>query len=291
MTYAPDPEEPIDRWFQFDYSDSTENVSGLLLEHNLGENGRWIYDPYCGAGSSLLAAVRLGRKAMGNDLDPLAVAASGLKLKARAESIPAEVLGQFVSLARERIPGFIGLSMFIELIQKDIELENRSIESSLLPAWRLATGPATIAPDLLMAGFSERSVDLYTSPPYVVPGSADPIAAYSRDSRLKSLARIFADTCTSQDFPSDDLATQGLQSVQVGPVRAVIKAIDAMPPDLLNRFCVAFENPVGFERVQDRLVEELQKRGLEVEGLFLSSCQDEEIEGLASRGTIVGQRI
>ena len=45
----------------------------------LSEPGEWVFDPFCGAGTTLVEATLLGRNCIGNDLNPIGVLVSKVK--------------------------------------------------------------------------------------------------------------------------------------------------------------------------------------------------------------------
>lgn len=75
-------EVPVHRWFQLNNSFSPSLVDGLLDEL-LGRfpswRGRTVLDPFCGAGTTLVASRLRGLSPVGVDLSPLAVLASKVK--------------------------------------------------------------------------------------------------------------------------------------------------------------------------------------------------------------------
>lgn len=72
-------DKPIHRWCVFPHSFTSELVHGLIDEWSLDENDR-ILDPFCGAGTTLLAAKEKGIPATGYDLSPFAVFSSRVKI-------------------------------------------------------------------------------------------------------------------------------------------------------------------------------------------------------------------
>ncbi len=72
-------DKPIHRWYVFPHSFTSELVHGLIDEWGLDENDR-ILDPFCGAGTTILAAKERDIPANGYDLSPLAVFVSNAKI-------------------------------------------------------------------------------------------------------------------------------------------------------------------------------------------------------------------
>lgn len=218
---------------------------------------------------------------MGNDLDPLAVAASGLKLSARCAHVDARVWTEFVELAQRRWASFADLRNFMAMVREDLAAE--AVRGTCSSArWKLGSGPAASAPAVLMAGFPKRSVDLYTSPPFVSPGSPNPVAGYACDPQLRTLAGRFAEVHAGR--PGEPSCSGSV----AGPAAAVLQALDAIPEGVLNRFCIAFENLRGEDEVHVRLAADLRARGLMVNSVQVVTPGSDEPEDLASRGVLTG---
>jgi len=79
VTPKPLRDKPIHRWCVFPHSFTSELVHGLIDEWGLTENDR-LLDPFCGAGTTPLAAKERGIPATGYDLSPFAVFAAKVKL-------------------------------------------------------------------------------------------------------------------------------------------------------------------------------------------------------------------
>lgn len=72
-------QKPVHRWCVFPHSFASELVHCLIDEWNLTEEDR-ILDPFCGAGTTILAAREKGIPASGYDLSPFATFAGRVKL-------------------------------------------------------------------------------------------------------------------------------------------------------------------------------------------------------------------
>lgn len=70
---------PVHNWFVFPHSYSSILVDKLIEHWNLTANSR-IYDPFVGAGTTLLSAKSRGVSAIGSDLSPLAVFVANAKV-------------------------------------------------------------------------------------------------------------------------------------------------------------------------------------------------------------------
>lgn len=79
VTPKPLKDKPIHRWCVFPHSFTSELVHGLIDEWRLTEKDR-ILDPFCGAGTTPLAAREKGVSAIGYDISPFAVFAAKVKL-------------------------------------------------------------------------------------------------------------------------------------------------------------------------------------------------------------------
>jgi hypothetical protein len=92
--YYPDAEDPIDKWLQTDASANAATIVRIIQDIHGGVPDV-VVDPFCGAGSSGLAARRMGIPFFGIELDPIL---AGVSL-AKATLSPADVL-----LAQEYLP-------------------------------------------------------------------------------------------------------------------------------------------------------------------------------------------
>lgn len=78
LPFCPDPSSRVDRWFQLPMGWDTSFVS-WLIEKCGPIRPRYLIDPFCGAGASLVSAARHGYSAIGIDSDCLAVTATYAK--------------------------------------------------------------------------------------------------------------------------------------------------------------------------------------------------------------------
>ncbi|MBO9368283.1 MAG: DNA adenine methylase [Chloroflexi bacterium] len=72
-------DQPIHRWFWFPHSFSPQLIDEILRAFPISSAGR-ILDPFVGAGTTVLRALELGYAADGNDLSPLSLFVSRVKL-------------------------------------------------------------------------------------------------------------------------------------------------------------------------------------------------------------------
>ena len=97
--YYPDTADPIDRWFQASFSANARTVERVIVDV-FGGTPRQIVDPFCGAGSTAVAARRLQVPFLGIELDPILAEISRLKLSLSVDDLPlvASVLPSSVSV-------------------------------------------------------------------------------------------------------------------------------------------------------------------------------------------------
>ncbi len=81
--YAPSAEEPIHRWFPYREGYSTKLVEELI--RSLPKKAK-ILDPFCGCGTTLLAAQSLGHECLGFDVNPLAILVTRVKTREYSSS-------------------------------------------------------------------------------------------------------------------------------------------------------------------------------------------------------------
>lgn len=79
VTPKPLYDKPLHRWCVFPHSFTSELVHGLIDEWDLDDKDR-VLDPFCGAGTTVLAARERGIPATGYDLSPFSVLAARVKV-------------------------------------------------------------------------------------------------------------------------------------------------------------------------------------------------------------------
>lgn len=72
-------DKPVHGWYTFPHSFTSELVHALIEDWGLGPQDR-LLDPFCGAGTALVAAKERHVPATGYDLSPLAVLVSEAKV-------------------------------------------------------------------------------------------------------------------------------------------------------------------------------------------------------------------
>lgn len=88
--YFPDPEEPVDRWFQADNSGNAQTVRKMI--DYLAPEAESVIDPFAGAGSSATAARWLEKPFFGIEQHPVLAAACLAKVHTTRPHV--EMLGQ-----------------------------------------------------------------------------------------------------------------------------------------------------------------------------------------------------
>jgi DNA modification methylase len=88
---------PVYKWYNFKHSFSRNLVLSILSSLNLKE-GDIVFDPFCGAGTTLLASREMGLKAIGSDLMPLSIIVSNAKLGKYSKSEISRRLREITSL-------------------------------------------------------------------------------------------------------------------------------------------------------------------------------------------------
>jgi len=119
-------EKPIHRWYFFPHSFSGELVHALIDEWNLGPDD-CLFDPFAGAGTTLLAAKAKGIPATGYDLSPLSVFASRVKIANH----------NLMSLENtwRRFTGTLNLHQWDEPVRDYPELVRKALHGELLKAF------------------------------------------------------------------------------------------------------------------------------------------------------------
>lgn len=84
VTYVPNKAIPIHRWFKFPQGFSPHLVELMLKELDVKPADR-IFDPFCGCGTTLVAAKQRGYSSWGIDILPVAVFATKVKLRDAAD--------------------------------------------------------------------------------------------------------------------------------------------------------------------------------------------------------------
>ena len=90
-----DADEPIQRWFRY-----REGYTAELCRRIIQPDDTYVVDPFCGFGSTLVAAARLGVESLGFDVSPLAAFVSTVKTRAYSDSLRVKLRRHTRRLAR-----------------------------------------------------------------------------------------------------------------------------------------------------------------------------------------------
>ena len=93
---------PVYRWYSYKHSFSRNLVHYIIDKYNLKESDN-ILDPFCGAGTTLLASKERGIGAIGLDLMPLSVLATNVKLHKYSKRTIFEINQKLMSKPVEHI--------------------------------------------------------------------------------------------------------------------------------------------------------------------------------------------
>jgi hypothetical protein len=85
VTYVPNKQAPIHRWFQYKEGFSYKLVEMFLHEFDADPDKHRILDPFAGCGTTLVVAQQMGFGAWGIDILPVAVFVSRVKLRQASE--------------------------------------------------------------------------------------------------------------------------------------------------------------------------------------------------------------
>ena len=80
VNYTDDMSTPIQRWYRYREGYSTSLVRGIIQRYGT-ETNKIILDPFCGSGSTLLEAKRMGMDSMGFEVNPFACLLSRVKTR------------------------------------------------------------------------------------------------------------------------------------------------------------------------------------------------------------------
>lgn len=89
VNFAPTADRPIHRWFWYREGYSIELVKQLIKEL---PKGAVVLDPFCGAGTTLLAARELGYPSVGFDVNPISILVSKVKTTIYRDDITDAIL-------------------------------------------------------------------------------------------------------------------------------------------------------------------------------------------------------
>jgi len=192
VTPIPDRSRPVYRWFQMEESFSSQLVLTLCDLWGLG-SGSLVVDPFCGAGTTLLACKERGIQSVGFDVHPLCLFVSraktrnydvtGLEDRVRqileAEDKPAEVppewteryfppglLRDILSLRGEieRLEGNERMFLLLGLVRAAIACSWAEVDGAVLKVRRRRVGPFRQVLSRILLGMLEDLRSLKTEP-------------------------------------------------------------------------------------------------------------------------------
>jgi hypothetical protein len=93
--YLPSPDDAVDNWVQ-DCDSANSTTTRRIIEDLYGRRPSWIIDPFCGTGSTAVAARRLRTPFCGFDIDPLRACVTVAKACSGARHV-IRTQGEFVT--------------------------------------------------------------------------------------------------------------------------------------------------------------------------------------------------
>jgi DNA modification methylase len=148
VNFAPTADRPIHRWFWYREGFSVELVQEFIQEL---PRGSIVLDPFCGAGTTLLAARELGYHSIGLDVNPISVLVSRVKTTPISDDIKGTLRQWFDKLQRARATMTPDQKPLLSIIDKVFEPE---ILNALLVYRRLIKSiPATAVRELFFVAW------------------------------------------------------------------------------------------------------------------------------------------
>ena len=115
VNYAPNADRPVHRWFWYREGYSIELVKDLIKDL---PKGSVILDPFCGAGTSLLAARELGYPSIGFDVNPISILVSRVKTAIYTEELKKAIATQVNLLADANVSMPVDSKPELKIIDK-----------------------------------------------------------------------------------------------------------------------------------------------------------------------------
>lgn len=121
VNFAPSADRPIHRWFWYREGYSLDLVTELISEL---PRGSVVLDPFCGAGTTLVAAKEKGLPSVGFDVNPISILVSRVKttkLSANEVLDVENILGQLATLTLDSpADPKPGLSIIDKVFEADV---------------------------------------------------------------------------------------------------------------------------------------------------------------------------
>jgi hypothetical protein len=232
--FYPNPQDRIDRWLQIENSANAKTVERIIVDI-FGAVPKLVIDPCCGAGSTAVAARRLGTKFNGIELDPILAAISSLKsnlalsdisealnwlpskveadwlLTAKTDQISAHILGLAILAIVSTSTRHIETAPLLELLAHDLYCEPPPIASSTV-----SCGDAR-RKDVWHVGANVSDAVLFASPPFrdFTPVHSDSLTEVPN-------LRLLRDFAASEIFGTSNPYTQAAQCKQFELLASVL---------------------------------------------------------------------
>lgn len=294
--YNPDSEDPVDRWLQTKYSANALTTACVIWDI-FGAVPDVIVDPFCGAGSTGLAARRLGASFYGIELDPILAAVTLAKTTLSAADIArAEILlPEWITvdwLLKNPLPSsvlalaLIGVSGvrpqgrrrkdLLAMLQADLERERLPADSSATSVVRC--GDSRRDGTWAKAPRGEGTV-IFTSPPFG-PVAAKPWDKSAGDPKMRSLRRLVAKRVFGAgDRYSPDLLTTSKRWATAAILRSALAAC--------QRACGDFTAIIEFQD-QSQLQSQVERSSLAGTVGALERMPGVEVRGIIDTGNFTG---
>ena len=125
VTFVPNKYVPIHNWFYFKEGFSKKLVDWLVEEYSLASP---VLDPFCGSGTTILAAKQRGMESMGIDVSPLAVFVSMAKTRHydtdELEQFMGEIKAKKGKIEKHLIDARVRKLFFSETLDQILELKS-----------------------------------------------------------------------------------------------------------------------------------------------------------------------
>lgn len=299
--FAPDPVDPVDRWCQLPQSGNRASVAALIEELGLGVDGNVLLDPFCGAGSTLLAGAMRGGRVVGCDLEPGAAAVSALKLAApgladhlrghRGSGLPGTPIWRWAATVARAVDA---LDPAAEPLLAKIVADCGAAD----PGWttgthRVVCSSAQHVVEALGAtpGSAPRNrIDVFTSLPHLTGRPSPWRRADGADGAGGS-----AEEHAMLDAPDDaGLLTAGPQRtarVETTAREALASLLSSLVRrEALGRVAIEFERSVDRRDADQSLAEVLERSGLQsIEVVTLYEGAPDDLGGVIGGGLVLGR--